>query len=256
MSNELYYIDEHGKKNDFLCHKDMLIDDDIQDLALLKIDSSIYKTVTSFYCTLIENENHRYKSWEHCYHYFSNNNIDIDVASLHLAFYLASWGMYRGSSFLLWKDYKIHKEVVKELAKHKDLQDIDFLSITDEKCNRIIGLSDWVKNWYHDNISEVNGKSKTVNVTDTLVTKIMLGTLGCIPAYDRYFIDGIRKSNIQYSKISTKNLLSVAKFYQKHYEQFKKAQDFISINSVANYPTMKLVDMYFWQIGFERDNKG
>ena len=36
-----------------------------------------------------------------------------------LMFYLASWGMYRGSSFLLQKDYKIHIPVVEEVLKTK-----------------------------------------------------------------------------------------------------------------------------------------
>ena len=31
--------------------------------------------------------------------------------------YLSSWGMYRGSSFLLQKDYKIHKPIIVEALK-------------------------------------------------------------------------------------------------------------------------------------------
>ena len=46
--------------------------------------------------------NHRYLSWEHCYLMFSNEiqqaNPNIDLLSLHLGFYLASWGMMRASS--------------------------------------------------------------------------------------------------------------------------------------------------------------
>ena len=40
-----------------------------------------------------------------------------DYLSLHLAFYLASWGMYRGSSFLLQKDYKVLVPIVEEVLK-------------------------------------------------------------------------------------------------------------------------------------------
>lgn len=43
----------------------------------------------------------------------------MDYLSLQLAFYLASWGMYRGSSFLLQKDYKIYIPVVEEVLKSK-----------------------------------------------------------------------------------------------------------------------------------------
>ena len=69
------------------------------------------------------NKNHRYLSWEHCYEAFGNPNNSIDYLALHLAFYLASWGMYRGSTELLQKDYKIHipvVEYIKPLALRRD----------------------------------------------------------------------------------------------------------------------------------------
>ena len=60
-------------------------------------------------------------SWEHCYRVFgkarNNKPNDVDCLCLHLAFYLASWGMYRGSSFLTKRDYKVHEPVVKEILK-------------------------------------------------------------------------------------------------------------------------------------------
>ena len=66
-------------------------------------------------------EHHRYRSWEHCYQLLSGagperNLRNRDTAALHLGFYLASWGMYRGSSFLLQRDYKVHGYVVDVLA--------------------------------------------------------------------------------------------------------------------------------------------
>ena len=42
----------------------------------------------------------------------------IDFLSLHLGFYLASWGMMRGSTELLDKDYKIHIPAVKVILKY------------------------------------------------------------------------------------------------------------------------------------------
>ena len=83
----------------------------------------IIKSSTEFYNDLKVDENGRYRSWEHCYSYFikarGSQEIDYDYLSLQLAFYLASWGMYRGSSFLLQKDYKVHIPVVKELLNEK-----------------------------------------------------------------------------------------------------------------------------------------
>ena len=39
-----------------------------------------------------------------------------DEAAIQLAFYLASWGMYRGSSFLLQRAYSVHLGVIEHLA--------------------------------------------------------------------------------------------------------------------------------------------
>ncbi len=177
------------------------------------------------------------------------------MSCLHLSFYLASWGMYRGSSFLLWKDYLIHREVVKKLLENKDLQELDFLLVEEDDINRILGLAGWIKAWYRNNVKTVNGEPKTVNATDTLVTKIILGTLGCIPAYDRYFIDGMRKAGISYSKLSTSNLRSITEYYKEHQEAFNTTQQDVFNKTGISYPVMKLVDMYFWEIGFQADIK-
>ena len=53
----------------------------------------IENIVMEFYDKIIDDKNHRFKSWEHCYNYFNKNSIEIDLACLHLSFYLASWGM-------------------------------------------------------------------------------------------------------------------------------------------------------------------
>jgi hypothetical protein len=41
---------------------------------------------------------------------------DRDHAALQLGFYLASWGMYRGSGFLLQHAYTIHLGVIDQLV--------------------------------------------------------------------------------------------------------------------------------------------
>ncbi|MBI4842818.1 MAG: hypothetical protein HY809_00625 [Nitrospirae bacterium] len=86
-----------------------------------------------------------------------------------------------------------------------------------------------------------------------MVTKILLGTLGCIPAYDRYFIDGLREKGISHSKLSKNNFLAVVGFYNNNKDSFDYVQKAIEDRNKIYYPTMKLVDMYFWQIGFEAD---
>jgi len=55
------------------------------------------------------NPDDRYTSFDYCYNYFRTTNDltqDIEKSCLVLGFYLASWGMFRGSSFLLQKSIK------------------------------------------------------------------------------------------------------------------------------------------------------
>src|SRR5215471_11577824 len=76
--------------------------------------------IRAFYQGMLS-EHHRYRSWEHCFGYFRKAKPDgvlasLDHAALQLGFYLASWGMYRGSSFLLQHTYTVHKSVIVQLA--------------------------------------------------------------------------------------------------------------------------------------------
>jgi hypothetical protein len=48
----------------------------------------LYDKVTNFYSLLFADKNHRYKSWEHCYSYFTDDvaQENIDTSCLHLSF--------------------------------------------------------------------------------------------------------------------------------------------------------------------------
>src|SRR5690625_5998584 len=64
----------------------------------------------------------RYSSFDYCYNYFKNTDdylADIEKSCLALGFYLASWGMYRGSSFLLNKSAKYFEPTSEYLADRK-----------------------------------------------------------------------------------------------------------------------------------------
>ncbi len=214
----------------------------------------VYVKVKDFHSRLTDYKHHRYLSWEHCYDYFGQDEIDLDKACLHMAFYLASWGMYRGSSFLLWKDYLIHQEVVKRLLEKKRLRKVN-ADYSSSDISEIIELCVWVRDWYKGNTGKINGEDREANATDTLVTKIVLGALGCVPAYDRYFIDGLRDKEIGPLNPNQKGIKALVDFYISHRDQFDSLQAEIQTIGGTPYPAMKLVDMYFWQIGSEQDGK-
>lgn len=229
--------------------------------------------VEKFYENLAEVENHRYKSWEHCYltfqTKFKQNQLtkdEIDFLALHLAFYLASWGMYRGSSFLLQKDYKVFIPIVELLYLHRS-------SFNEEVIQRLIqssnadSIKDYVKRYFEfdsllstelDKIRKSADRDVVNQISYTLKTKIVLGTLGCVPAYDRYFIDGLRlnkdpKLILSYSKNGFEGILN---FAAKQAQTIKEIQRTIQVKSTyVHYPVMKIVDMYFWQLGFEESER-
>ncbi len=193
---------------------------------------------------------HRYNSWEHCFKEFSRisgtTKEEIDFLSLNLAAYLASWGMYRGSAFLLEFDYKVHGEVVKLALKHKkNLHSIKIIDMKDS-VREIIELHEEICHYYDKTLGtyEKAGKTKPVRTSEVLSTKIMLGTLGCIPAYDRFLKVGLKVSNLpqSFSKKSIENAL--VEFATDNSIKLEK------ICKGLKYPPMKVLDMYFWQLGY------
>jgi hypothetical protein len=217
--------------------------------------NKIKNEILAFYGSIVKDPNHRYRSWEHCYGYFQKHaSLDHDIASLHLAFYLASWGMYRGSTALLWKDYRIHKLAVSKLldAKYRTLWNLHLGDSGHDNTTAelIISLSNELKKIYRKQITHVNGTKKNYKPSEILITKILLGTVGCTPACDNFFVVGFRKKQ-KYSRFRKKFLCQVFQFYRDHEPAFLETQKAIKEQGGIYYPSMKLVDMYFWKLGIK-----
>lgn len=223
----------------------------------------IIKSATAFYSELRADSNGRYRSWEHCYKCFhdarNNPSPDFDYLSLQLAFYLASWGMYRGSSFLLQKDYKIHIPVVKKLLKpqYNCLFGLECIELRKKEIQeKVVKLNSFMETYYDKvrmGVKETEVKNK---LSATLTTKILMGALGCVPAYDRYFIDGVKDQKVTTGIYNIKSLLKLVDFYENNRDKLEKARASLEVYDLP-YPQMKLLDMGFWRIGFDRDtNKG
>ena len=209
--------------------------------------------VTSYYNSMRNDKHHRFLSWEHCYNFFRSITKDknnskygkdiIDMACLHLGFYLASWGMYRGSSFLLQKDYRVHEIAVEEIFKPKydiirDVR-IDKLEILQKNVSLIFDLLGDIKTRAYKDYG---------NVTDTLASKILLGTVGCVPAYDRYFIKGLRATDeLTFSGLKLANFKKL--LYWSIDNKDKLPEKTYHSGYLGKYPAMKIVDMYFWKLG-------
>ena len=226
-----------------------------------KIVVGITQNVLAFYAQITNDPHHRYRSWDHCYSYFqslatSSTQRDIDLASLHLAFYLASWGMYRGSSFILWKDYRIHVPAISLLLEQEYRPlwnlDLNLVSAESDEVRSLFSLASQLKQIYVRAAVTINGVAAHRTPTDTLVTKILLGTLACTPAYDRLVSNGKRYLRDFPATFTPRGYAGCIEFFRSNRKEFMAAHAQIAASG-ANYPPMKLIDMYFWSIGDQLD---
>lgn len=216
----------------------------------------IKSVILDYYDLVASEEHHRYKSWEHCYEYFKNCPDIIsdewkETAQLHLAFYLASWGMYRGSSFLLQRDYKIHQYAVTIMLEKK--YGVLWNEMSFRNLRMLEEVRDRVIDAYVQNVTIINGERININITDTLITKILLGVYGCVPAYDRYLKYGMKYFGITGS-FTIKSMVELLSFIECFKEQFDEMKLITESNGLT-YTNMKLLDMFFWQIGYWYDTE-
>jgi len=156
--------------------------------------------------------------------------------------------MFRGSSFLLQKDYLFHNEVVEEIlqSKYDRLVSINPKELDDKKISLIFDLSNRISQIYYKKTYYIKGTpNSNTYPSNTLITKILLGTLGCVPVYDRYFIEGMKNTGLAFRSFTYRSIKTLKEYYLDNQNNFNEYQ--IKINSAgdAEYPIMKLVDMHF-----------
>lgn len=220
---------------------------DEQNTPIEASQVALQRSIGEFYDECARDPHGRYRSWEHCYRFFRKHHGDLlqveDGAALHLGFYLASWGMYRGSAFLLQRAYTAHIPVIRALASPQfaHLWEVDVGTNDDHTklAATITDVVDSVKAAY-----EPFG-----DPTDTLATKVVLGTVGCLPACDRLFIDGFRNQGFPYSRVNGLFVDRMLRFCMDNRLELARLQSTILDRGGLRYPFMKLVDMHFWQIG-------
>ena len=200
-----------------------------------------------FYDGIAADSNHRYLSWEHCHEAFKQHKQQdektIDLLCLHLAWYLASWGMLR-NSFLMQKDYKIHAPIVRLLYEEQWSQLWD---ITPEKMADSFYAAEIMR--LGEAIAAAYADAKAGIPTDTLLTKILLGTIGCVPAYDRYFKKAVSTTGAATQTFSAKSITMLGKLYVDNKPAFEALRQHCS--SRVDYPAAKIIDMCFFEYGMK-----
>jgi hypothetical protein len=112
-------------------------------------------------------------------------------------------------------------------------------------------LYDYIADYFRPIRDEVAGGEVASSVSPVLVTKILMGTLGCVPAYDRFFQDGVATYKVTTQEYSLKSILRLVDFYEEHNDRLEETRRGMQCEGLT-YPQMKVLDMGFWQVGFEK----
>lgn len=141
----------------------------------------------------------RYASFDYCFNYFRSfreRDRTADIAApwnlqmscLQLGFYLASWGMLRGSSTLLRKSARHYEPVIDVIAgAPAEVWDLDADRYSTETWSAVWQLDQQIRRAFgHDN-----------GVMSALATKVMLGVFGNVPAFDTRFRRGFPRRRLR-----------------------------------------------------------
>jgi hypothetical protein len=161
--------------------------------------------------------------------------------------------MFRPSSFLLQHTYTVHRGVIEQLLapQFSILWRHEFGASNDDmKLVPIIVKAIETIRTAYEPFAQM---AESHEVTDTLVTKVLLGTFGCLPACDKYFTAGFKSEGFKYSSLNRIFIERVFGFCRDNLQNLRQEQKRIKSKSSGgmHYPLMKLVDMCFWEIGYE-----
>lgn len=226
-----------------------------QDRGILKWVHTDKEITQKLFISVIENyetiknkdKNHRYWSWDQCRTCF-NSDADNDTKALHLASYLASWGMYRGSGGLLQKNYKLQVGAIDILLRpvYTSLHCYNGNDFQLNYSDLLLELCSELRLYFESEPFERGGDQMKISATDTLITKIVLGTLACTPAYDEFLKSGLGLCSTIPSKFGKKGMISLFNWAVKFEIESLRSKLPITSNE---FPKMKLLDIYFWSLG-------
>ncbi len=195
-------------------------------------------------------------SFDYCFNYFQSfreqgrvrcicSDDCIEQSCLQLAFYLASWGMLRPSSFLLNKSARFYQRLLQTVAQcDTRLWEID-LPYTDEDIELLLRVGGDFREALENRAS------------DTLVTKIMLGVFGNVPAFDVNF-----RTGFGIGRFNMTCLKRLTQFYEQNRSEIDGYPpiytfDFHSgTGTERRYTKAKIVDMVGWVEGRRILEKG
>lgn len=174
--------------------------------------------------------------------------ISVEAAA-QLASYLASWRMYRGSSYISKRSFQVFVPLIQEISKEEwsFLWEIDSMEVLVKHFNEVMQFSQITKQILTDEGKDVDG-----SITDTLVSKILLGVFGFFPGLDRYFKDGMSNLGYSMNTINPKFIKELQRFRVQNidiinHRSYKTLDIVTGKETDRSYPFGRMIDI----IGFE-----
>lgn len=200
----------------------------------------------------------RSRSWDYCYNYFQDHpepTQDLERSCLQLGYYLASWGMLRGSTYLFAETNMHHyANAVRMIeALNPTMRGIDADSFLDQAVRAKIIRA-------YANLGQKLVPPGVARVT--LVGKVMLGVWGCLPSFDTYFRLGLgamadeRGEKTAFSRVDNSSLTLLGEFHARHSEELSSlSEQYTTLSFGGGYsdrplPLAKVIDMYGFQRGY------
>jgi len=209
----------------------------------------------------------RSQSYDHCYNYFLDNHSnlarDMEKSCAALGFYLASWGMYRGSAYLFKNTNSAHfVPLIEYIENHADeLRPIDLHVYDDANIGRVCRAYKEIG----DLVLEGTGSARV-----TLVTKIMIAVFGRVPAFDSFFNRGMarvhapfeRNQRVAFHAFDELRLRRLSDFYlanQTEIDELSAESRTVGFpdGSVTGHrlTRAKIADMYAFNLGSPDENR-
>lgn len=196
-------------------------------------------------------------AWQHCYKAMRTPSLNCRDKALHISACMGSYGMNRSNSLLADSNFRIHEDIVRDIEDWIDeWGTIDFHKIGDQfsrdkLAKSVLDLSILLKKHYQSVRDElgppVGTKKKRGGATDTLVTKVLLCTIGATPAYDRYVRLGLK--GVSSRTFGKKSLVDIYKYAVCNEEAIKICQQGFYDQTGYSYPLMRVLDMHFFALG-------
>lgn len=198
----------------------------------------------------------RERSWDLCFSHFQEHERPTEVletSCLHLGYYLASWGMLRGSSFLFRGTNLLHHqrviEVIEEHGEHLCGWDVPAY-LDPKQYDRF------------DAAWEDLGKALLPEggTRLTLISKVMMGVWGCVPSFDTYFrstfkdLGETRAERGAFNRAGRDTLRLLHQVWVEHADEIDRVRerypvwDFVSAGPTERLMTRaKVLDIYGFQ---------